>query len=192
MPLSRPSPYQQFREKWRDGCGSTLCPSARRIVFARGCIPCDVLFVGEAPGESENVEGVPFAGPAGMLLDRIIARAVPVPAVRIGFTNVVCCIPRDEDGRKAIEPDHEAILQCRDRLSEFVDLCKPRLVVCVGKLAKDYLDRGYKHSLKLPEGTAQIDVTHPAAILRANIAQQGLMFQRCVVQIANAVEEFCS
>ena len=63
------SSFQQHREKWRD-CQSCLLNKCRnRVVMARGKLPSPILFIGEAPGESENVVGLPFVGPAGRLLD---------------------------------------------------------------------------------------------------------------------------
>lgn len=194
------NPWLQFVERWKDCTACHLCEGRQRVVLARGSIPCDVLFIGEGPGESEDSLGAPFVGPAGQLLDRIVNRAglpskhvdLPNNTWRLltwAFTNLVCCIPRDEDGGKATEPDDEAIDACSVRLVEFVELASPKLIVCVGKLAKDWLDPGWKHSIQLHRKIPLVDILHPAAILRANVAQQGLMIQRCVVQLRNAVEE---
>jgi uracil-DNA glycosylase family 4 len=68
--------FQLFCQKWGEGCGSTQCAGANRVVLVRGSVPCDVLFIGEAPGQSEDVVGRPFVGPAGKLLDRIIEDAL--------------------------------------------------------------------------------------------------------------------
>lgn len=67
------SPYALHVERWRNGCGAEICEGARKCL-ARGSLPADVLFLGEAPGESENVLGRPFVGPAGQLLDHIVER----------------------------------------------------------------------------------------------------------------------
>lgn len=184
------TPYQRHCNRWKDGCGNTICEGASHVVLGKGRLPCDILFIGEAPGESEDAIGQPFVGPAGHLLDRIIGEVLtgktwgPSPSdFRLAFTNLVGCIPRDGDGKKAGEPDYAEVLKCSNRLREFVALAKPKLVVYVGGLAK-------KHGPSaVPEGTKAIDIVHPAAILRANVAQQGLMVQRCMAQLANAVEE---
>jgi uracil-DNA glycosylase family 4 len=181
------SPFQAHCNKWKAGCGSVQCEGAR-VVLCRGKLPCDILFVGEAPGESERVVGVPFVGPAGKLLDSIIARAVP-PVVRYAMTNLVGCIPREEDGGKATEPDDEQVESCKPRLVEFISIASPRMIICVGKLARDWFDQGWKHSIKLPYPIPTVDITHPAAILRMPIAHQGLAIQRCVVVVKNAVED---
>jgi uracil-DNA glycosylase family 4 len=188
------SPWELFVSKWRKGCGSEMCPNGGRkvkVCLARGSVPCDVLFIGEAPGESENSLGQPFVGPAGQLLDVIIRRALPVETSH-ALTNLVCCIPRDEGGKAEVQC-------CSDRLVQMVELCRPKLIVCVGRLAKDWLDPGYKKGIKLldEEGNPirQIDILHPAAILRgggkhnANVVFRGLAIQRAVIQIQNAVED---
>lgn len=69
------SPYRLHVERYRDGCGADECAFAKRVVHCRGDLPADVVFVGEAPGESEDCIGRPFVGPAGHLLDQIVARS---------------------------------------------------------------------------------------------------------------------
>ncbi len=169
-------------------CG--LCKTRKHVVLVRGTIPCDILFIGEAPGKSEDILGTPFIGPAGHLLDSIIKDAFTqyyggeynggVPT--IAFTNLVCCIPLGDGGDKISEPPTEAIKACAPRLKQLIQLCNPQVIVTVGDLAKTWLSK-----LFTLEGVKTIHVTHPAAILRANIAQRGLMIQRCVVTLANVV-----
>lgn len=160
-----------------------------RVVFPRGSVPADVVFVGEAPGESENILGQPFVGPAGQLLDGIAEEALG-GLVRVAFTNLVLCIPYSPDGvGKIDEPEPDHVTACKGRLEEFLRIAKPRLVVAVGACAKKWLAPGYKHSVKIPNGAKLIDIVHPAFILRMNVAQRGLARQRCVVQVRQAVEE---
>ena len=183
------SKYQLFVDKWKGGCGARICQEANRICLARGQVPCDVLFCGEAPGESEDVIGSPFVGPAGQLLDHVICQALP-DTVRYAITNLVGCIPRDDEGQKTIEPDDESVEACKPRLVEFIELCNPKLIVCVGNLARNWLDPGFKHSHKLHKKIPQIHVYHPAYILRCNIAQRGLLIQRVIIQMRSAYEEY--
>lgn len=187
------TPFQRHLHRWSDCRACDLCEGRRRVVIARGSVPCDVLFVGEAPGESEDVLGRPFCGPAGQLLDRIISDAfaawpksvADVGVIRYSYalTNIVACIPREDDGGKAAEPDPAAIRACAERLQEFVAICRPKLIVRVGALATKWC--------KPPSGCSVCDIVHPAAILRANIAHQGLMVQRATVILTNALEEIC-
>ena len=109
MRTSQLSIFQKHCERWKNGCGSRLCFGVKNVCLARGKVPCDVLFVGEAPGESEDTIGKPFVGPAGKLLDYIIGRALQGTELRAAFTNLVCCIPRDDDGGKSIEPDDDSV-----------------------------------------------------------------------------------
>jgi DNA polymerase len=158
--------------------------------MCRGKIPCDVLFIGEAPGASEDVIGQPFIGPAGKLLDQQIAEAQANAKtnLRLCFTNLVCCIPK-KDGRKIGEPDKECIKACNPRLLEFISLARPTLIVCVGDLADKYV--GETEGLLDTMGRAPrfTEITHPAAILRAEVVRKPLMNQRVVVTLENEFRE---
>jgi DNA polymerase len=181
-----PSRYQLHVLNWENCLRCELGEQRDRICLARGTVPCDVLFIGEAPGVSENVIGSPFVGPAGKLLDDIIARSVP-ENLRNAFTNLVACFPREAKEAKTNEPEPEHIKACAPRLAEFINLSAPRLVVCVGTLSQKWVG-----VLRDGLGLGDVRLTgivHPAAILRANIAQRGLAVQKCIVTIANAVEE---
>lgn len=216
------SPFQVHTARWEGCTACPLCEGRSKVVLARGRLPCDVLFVGEAPGESEDALGVPFIGPAGKLLDRIVSEAldaVPVCPVcrshksvidlagewacrrhpghdlvelRTAFTNLVACVPRDEDGGKTAEPPPEAVEACAPRLEEFVALAKPRLIVCVGHLARNWIMgtpvKG-KRYLLLDYGGPLVEIIHPAAILRANVANRDLAVQRAVIALRDAAEE---
>jgi DNA polymerase len=174
--------YQRFAARWQDCQKCSLHKTRRQVVLARGVVPATILFVGEAPGVSEDTLGKPFCGPAGKLLDRIIESGTD-NQISYALTNLVCCIPKDEDGRKSGEPPEAAIKACAPRLLEFYKLCRPRLVVAVGALAERYM-------LKLLQPPAWVPIIHPAAIRRMDVARQGLAIQRCVVALADAVEEF--
>lgn len=186
-----PTRFALHVEKWKDCTLCHLSETRNRVVISRGKVPCDVLMCGEAPGSSEDVLGRPFVGPAGQLLDVIIKRAVAGLdwEPRFAFTNIVCCIPKDEDGSKNSEPEDESVLACQPRLAEFIELAKPRLVVCVGKLADDWVGSDYKLTLKLKEGIQRMMMKHPAYILRANVAHRGLLIQTAVVDLKTALVE---
>ncbi len=206
MPLVQLTPYQCYLrhcERWKNGCGAGICSRAQHVVLARGGVPCDILFIGEGPGESEDSLGYPFAGPAGHLLNEIILQGVPhqveigedgstehfVPDITYALTNLVGCMPTDEDGMKSGEPEDEDVKKCTPRLQEFVTIADPRLVVCVGALARSWLDPMYKHSIRLHREIPKVALTHPAAILRYNIAHRGLAVQRAIVTLSEAIEE---
>lgn len=201
------SPWQQHAERWRNGCGNTICTTAMNVCLGRGVVPADIVFVGEGPGQSENALGEPFIGPAGRLLDTIIANA-GLGEFRLAFTNLVGCMPSDSDtGEKATEPDIGEIKQCSRRLREFFLVAKPRAVVCVGATSERYCPRqpelsqpDYKVAKKgsahffdteyklpwMPAGAELIyvSIVHPAFILRSKIVRQGYMVQEATVKLA--------
>lgn len=167
--------------RWRDCQACPLGKQRNRIVLARGTLPADVVFVGEAPGASEDATGLPFYGPAGYLLDQIIERALP-PTVSYVLTNLVACFPRLAKEAGDNEPERSEILACRPRLVEFIDIARPKLVVRVGSLAAEYTSRA-------DDGMRYADIVHPAAILRMPLAKKNMALQRAVVILRNVVED---
>lgn len=192
------TPYQLHVQKWKNGCGSCLCDKVRRRVMCRGTLPAPILFVGEAPGTSENDYGQPFVGPAGHLLDDIIRRAWEGKYDgQYAMTNLVSCFPVEEKKTGNHEPPDSAIKACRPRLLEFIRLCQPRVIVCVGALARKWIPTQSEISLypdmsdsmgRVPwlgqnEFIDYIDIHHPAGILRAPEAKQGLMIKSCIARL---------
>lgn len=174
--------------RWENCKKCKLCQGRRHVVFARGVIPCDVCFIGIGPGKSEDTLGEPFVGPAGHRMDQIIARAFEgYERLRYALGNLICCIPKDDDGTEQSEPDEEDVQACAPRLREFVTLCDPKLIVCVGKVVKSYL---VTPKPWLPDYKGRfVAVTHPSAILQMPIAQKSSATQDCVVKIASAIED---
>jgi len=180
------SRWTRHVKEWKTCTRCPLHKTRTKVVLAKGYIPCDVLFIGEAPGPSEDVIGSPFVGPAGILLDKIIEAAAKnweeeQGELRKAFTNLIACIPLDPEGvGKFSEPPAESIKACAPRILEFVSICKPRLIVHVGKLAAE-------HTTYTEE--EQIHITHPAAILRTDVGRKGLMLQTAIVTLRDALEE---
>lgn len=183
------TPLQLHCEKWKKGCGTEFCSKPRvKVVIGKGDVPCDVLFIGEAPGMSENVLGVPFSegAPAGVMLHRIARKSCQ--GKRIAYTNLVGCIPLTAEGVKDIEPpDLEMVQRCRSRLEEFIRIASPKLIVAVGKESKEYLEQGLKFSVEIPEGVQVVNIMHPSWILRQAIVQQGFEEKKAVVNISSAL-----
>jgi DNA polymerase len=132
-----------------------------------------VLFVGEAPGKYEDMKGLPFVGPSGRLLDKEIITA-GLGLVAIGMTNVVKCRPIDHEGNNR-PPSEEEIASCLPFIRQQIDLLKPRVVVAVGKVAKEAL-RAY----------SPIYVLHPSAALRKPDLLD--ILQRHLKQVKEAVD----
>ncbi len=215
------TPWQRFSAKWGKGCGSSVCPKAANVCLARGAVPCDILFVGEAPGGSEDSLGLPLTGPAGHLLNGITRQAglwdpwydqgrAVGSSLTMCFANLLGCIPIGPDGRKVKEPDVDDVERCSPRLVELVELCRPRLVVCLGRMAREFLDEkllgsvwesiqphpepspvaGVRRLLRTKHPGCRIpriNLVHPSAILQAVEAQQAPMMRECVHRLASAV-----
>lgn len=186
------TPYQKHVAKWKDCHRCPLCKTRSTVVLARGKIPAQVLFIGEAPGASEDFLGKPFCGPAGKLLDSIIEKAIP-SHISYCLTNLVACLPLGEDGNKTQEPPEQSIFRCAPRLKEIVRLVKPELIVRVGNLAKKHVagQAQFDPIDWLPENSYIFfcDLYHPAAILRMDVSQKGLAIQRTIVTLHDAIEE---
>ncbi len=180
--------FEQHVKEWSGCQRCDLCKTRKQVVHARGSIPAHIVFIAEAPGVSEDVIGKPMVGPAGDLFSEILRRAVP-SGVTYLIVNLVGCIPLDEEGRKQGQPPEEAIEACTPRLQHLIRMADPKLIVCVGAMARDWLIPGYRHSIKLHRDIPRSEVTHPAAIIRSNYAMRGLAIQKCVVTISNAITE---
>lgn len=183
--------YPEHVAKWQ---GCTLCElheERGQVCLIRGSLPCDVLFVGEAPGKNEDATGSPFVGPAGQYLEAMIEHA---RFKEMGFsyavTNVVACIPWETD-RVAIKspPPRTGIDACRPRLEEALHLADMLLVVTLGATARKVFTSTLKSALKLPEGVRMIHLVHPAEIIRTDMARRETATRRAVVQLQDALEE---
>lgn len=173
---------QQHFDRWKACEGCDACQKRKRVVLIRGTVPAGVLFVGEAPGPSEDVLGRPFVGPAGHLLDKIVEEALEGRELAVAYTNLVACIPLDEAGKKFTEPPKTQIDACEGRLRECIELCQPKLIVMVGKLAEKYIPALQRH-------VKTVAIVHPAAILRADISQRGLAIKRTIITLRDAIGE---
>lgn len=211
------SRFELLNADWKDCRRCSYAGHRQNVCMVRGQLPADVLFIGQAPGISENALGLPFQGPAGILLDSIIEAGLgsvnvcllcgttrvgdtsvcvcggsgAERPIRYAITNLVGCIPPPDDHGKEGEPDHEAIEACRPRLQGLIDIVNPRLVVRVGAFARKWVAFGFKGEVRLPDGCKVIDIDHPGSMLphRAPVAQRGFMLQRATVTLSQAVED---
>lgn len=186
----RISLFQAHVARWSNCTRCALHETRQHVVLARGKIPADILIVGEGPGQSEDALGQPFVGPAGALLDHVIASSIGDNGAefRYAVTNAVACLPTDEDGVKAhVPPDMVEIAACAPRLQEFYAMVQPRLLVCVGATARDYLDIALPK--KFRGDVLVCAIKHPAAIIRVATVIRGLEVQRCIVAINQGLDE---
>lgn len=166
--------WTKFKQRWKDCQECPLCESRKHMALYRGSLPCDVLFVGEAPGPSENAFGSPFVGPAGDLLEEIISDTKTRLTdndnpwdFSYGFLNLVCCYPKD--GNKFRQPIKKEIVACRERLIWNVRIAKPRFIILVGLLAHRHFPKDeHQQLIEVCKHNfiSYCDMIHPAAILR--------------------------
>ncbi len=121
-----------WEELERD-CGSCtrcgLCRTRHNVVFGVGPRDADVMFVGEGPGEQEDLRGEPFVGPAGMLLDDMLS-IIDLGRHNCYIANIVKCRP--PHNRDPQEQEQEA---CIDYLRDQMALVRPKVIVCLGRIA---------------------------------------------------------
>lgn len=175
------SPWAIHKQKWSVCTKCSLCKTRQHVVLVRGKLPADILFVSDAPGSSEDVIGKPMVGPAGHLLDHIIERAIK-GRFDYCITNLIGCIP-PKDGKKVAEPTEEAIKACAPRLQEVVDMCRPLLIICLGKIAGKHLPK------RLPTNCQRIEISHPGFIHVSDVSKQALLVQQSIVAIEDAIAE---
>lgn len=186
-----PSLLQAHINAWKNCQRCPLHKGRKKVCTCRGEVPADVLFIGEAPGESEDCFGLPFYGPAGKLLDQLIEKAEKQVGEKVSkcWTNLVGCIPKTlSPERKKVEPLPEEIDACYPRLSVFIDICKPKLIVAVGEMATEYgEDQHWEEKAKV------VSIIHPAAILRMKTNKQleriGMALQRTEVTLRDAFND---
>jgi DNA polymerase len=155
-----------IREEIGDCTRCKLSRGRNSIVFGVGSPDAPVVFVGEAPGQEEDLRGEPFVGPAGQLLDRMIV-AMGLSRAEVYIANIVKCRP---PGNRNPEPDE--IAACEPFLVKQLAAIRPRMIVCLGKFAAQTLTRkdapisalrGRFHSY---EGIPLMPTFHPAFLLR--------------------------
>ena len=145
-------------------CG--LCETRHSVVFGVGKRDTDVMFVGEGPGEQEDLQGEPFVGPAGKLLDDMMS-IVDLNRTNSYIANIVKCRP--PRNRDPLETEQEA---CIGYLRNQVALIKPKIIVCLGRIAaKKLIDPDFRitrqHGQWFRRGNVWMMATyHPSALLR--------------------------
>src|SRR5437016_13839421 len=123
------------------GCQACdLWKAATQTVFGEGSQRSTVMFVGEQPGNSEDLEGRPFVGPAGGLLDRALVEA-GIDRTKVYVTNVVKHFKWEPRGKRRIhkKPNAGEINACRPWLDTEIQLVRPRVLVCLGATAAQAL-----------------------------------------------------
>jgi uracil-DNA glycosylase len=151
-----------------------LYRNAKQTVFGEGPPDAAVMFVGEQPGDKEDIAGRPFVGPAGQLFDKLLAEA-GIDRSRCYVTNAVKHFKNEPRGRIRLhkKPTMGEVTACRWWLDQERALIKPRLIVALGATAaQSLLGRAVTVSkirgerINLDDGSKMIVTVHPSYLLR--------------------------
>ena len=143
-----------------------LCQGRNHVVFGVGSETAEVMLIGEGPGEQEDLQGIPFVGPAGKLLDDMLS-IVDLDRTKVYIANIVKCRP--PHNRDPQEDEQDA---CVDFLRRQVALIQPKIIVCLGRIAaKRIIDPDYRitreHGTWICRNGVWITaIYHPSALLR--------------------------
>lgn len=158
--------WDKIYEECKSCTACELHKTRTNCVFGTGSKSADLLFVGEAPGENEDLTGTPFVGRAGKLLDQFLY-AVDIPRESVYIANILKCRP--PKNRDPLPAEEDA---CMDFLRRQVKLINPKIIVCLGRIsAMRLIKPDYKisreHGEWVQKGNFLITaVYHPAALLR--------------------------
>jgi uracil-DNA glycosylase family protein len=159
--------------------GCTACPlheTGTQTVFGEGSENAEVVFVGELPGDQEDLQGRPFVGPAGKLFDKALEDA-GIDRSQVYVTNVVKHFKWQARGKRRIhqKPNWSEIAACRPWLEAELEVIRPRVLVCLGATAAQaLLGRDFRVSKQRGElvesdfAEKVIATVHPSSILRAD------------------------
>ncbi len=165
-----PDPEQLWTELQQQVAGCQLCSLAQtrtQTVFGEGDKQADWMLIGEAPGQTENLEGKPFLGQPGFLLTEML-RAIGLQRESVFITNVLKCSPP-----KNRDPKVEELKSCNNYLQQQITLVNPKIILAVGRIAAQTLLetkqalsdlRGVAHQVR---GIPVVVVYHPAYLLRS-------------------------
>ena len=177
--------WNQLEERCRDCQGCPLGKTRTNLVFGVGNREADLMFVGEAPGQAEDEQGIPFVGAAGKLLDRYLY-AVGIPRESVYIANILKCRP--PMNRDPLPKEEDA---CIGYLREQVRLIQPKIIVCLGRVsAMRLIKPDYRitreHGQFIRKGDFLMTaVYHPAALLRDGTKKEDMLldFERIKEQL---------
>lgn len=143
-----------------------LAATRQNVVFGEGSNKAKVMFIGEAPGEDEDIQGRPFVGRAGRLLDQLIER-IDLRREDVYICNILKCRPPNNR-----DPEESEITSCKNYLFSQISLIKPRIICTLGRHAYNTLMNAderitkVRGSLKDYRGMTLLPTYHPSFLLR--------------------------
>ena len=143
-----------------------LCRTRHSVVFGVGPCPSEIVFVGEGPGQQEDLQGEPFVGPAGKLLDDMLS-IIDLGRHNCYIANIVKCRPPQNRDPLPLEQD-----ACIGYLERQLALLKPKIIVCLGRIAamrlikEDFRITREHGQWFSKDGIEYTALYHPSALLR--------------------------
>lgn len=159
--------YEELKIECEQCTKCELCKTRNHLIFGQGNPKADVLFVGEAPGENEDLQGKPFVGRGGKLLDELLKSVELDRGEDIYITNILKCRPP-----KNRDPQPKEQEACADWLKEQIRIIEPKIIVCLGRVsAQKLIARDFKVTKQHgqffeKDGVLIMGTFHPAALLR--------------------------
>jgi len=156
-----------LREEIGDCHRCKLSRERKNIVFGTGAADARLLFIGEAPGKEEDVQGQPFVGEAGMLLTKLIEK-MGFKRDSVYIANIIKCRPPMNR-----DPEGDEIFACRAFLDKQIDIIAPKIIITLGRIALQTLMNNDKVKITAARGTffeykgiSVMPTFHPAYLLR--------------------------
>ncbi len=159
--------FCRLKEKVENCTACELCKTRTNVVFGVGNPTAEVMVIGEGPGREEDLQGRPFVGRSGQLMDKMLLHVGLSRESNIFIANMVKCRPPENR-----DPKPEELKCCLEHLRQQVMLIRPKIIVCMGRVAACALiDPQFKVTMMHGQfiekkGILMMGTFHPAALLR--------------------------
>lgn len=167
-----PVDSQNFADLKRQVLSCTLCElhkTRTNVVFGVGCERAEIMFIGEAPGANEDLQGEPFVGRAGLLLNAML-QAINLKRTDVYIANILKCRPPNNR-----DPSPQEVKSCTPYLQQQIAIIQPKILVAVGRIAAQFLLNTVEAMGRLrgktyqygPQKIPLLVTYHPAYLLRS-------------------------
>lgn len=158
--------WEELEEACKSCSKCKLCNGRKNVVIGTGNKNARIMFIGEGPGADEDIQGIPFVGKAGKLMDQAF-QGIGINREEVYIANVVKCRPPNNRN-----PEEDEASNCREFLDTQINLVNPEIIVLLGSVAlknilgKDYGITSSRGKWFEKDGIKYLPTFHPAALLR--------------------------
>ena len=158
--------WEELEEACKNCNKCKLCANRNNVVIGTGNRNAKIMFIGEGPGADEDLQGIPFVGKAGKLMDRAF-EGIGIKREEVYIANIVKCRPPNNRN-----PEYEEADACKEYLGSQINLVKPEIIILLGSVAlKNILGKEYGITSSRgkwfeKDGIKCLPTFHPAALLR--------------------------